>query len=449
VTVDSRTRRLAEAPVGRLLFSFSLPAIVGMVVTSLYVVIDRAFLGKAVGVDAIAGLTVCMPISFVMMAVGMLIGVGSGALVSIRMGQHREQEAEQILGNAVAMTILASLTLSAAFLLALGPLLQLFGATSRTLPYAAQFMRVVLLGSFFQYTSFGLNAIIRAEGNPRLAMMTQLINAGLNIALDAVFVWGLGFGVTGAAVATVIAQGVSALWTLAHFTSSRSVLKLRAGNVRLQWAVARPALAIGTAPFSMQMAASVVMLLANRGLSRWGGDTAIGAYGIISAVGTLLAMPVFGLNQGAQPIIGFNYGAGNMDRVRRTLKLAIVSASLFLGAASLVVQTIPATLVGCFSHDPALIRLGAHGMRVLLLVAPVVGVQIVGASFFQAIGRARMALVLALLRQVLVLIPLILLLPRVLGLEGLWWAGPISDATSTALTVVALGIQLRALPRTG
>ncbi|MFZ4580026.1 MAG: MATE family efflux transporter, partial [Myxococcota bacterium] len=385
---NERTRRLTEQPVGRLLWTFSLPAIAGMMVSSLYTVIDRLFLGNVVGADALAGLSICMPIAFVIMAVGMLIGVGSGALVSIRLGQGRKDDADAILGNAVAMALIAAVVLSTGFLLALDPLLRAFGATAHTLPYAKQFMSVILLGSFFQYASFGLNALIRAEGNPRLAMATQLINAGLNIALDALFIFGFGWGVTGAAVATVLAQGVSAVWTLAHFRSNRAVLRLRMANIRVRWSVAAPALAIGLAPFAMHLAGSVSILLLNKGLSHHGGDHAIGAYGVISSLAMLFLMPVFGIVQGAQPIIGFNYGAGNLDRVRRALKLAILSATAVVCLGFGVVQTFPAVLLAGFANDPQLVAIGTRGMHICLAMMPVVGFQVVGANFFQAIGKA-------------------------------------------------------------
>jgi putative MATE family efflux protein len=446
--MTDRTRRLAEEPVGKLLLTFSLPAIAGMMVASLYTVIDRAFLGRVVGPDAIGGLTICMPIAFVFMAVGVLIGIGSGALVSIRLGQQRKDDAEAILGGAVALTLIASVILSTVFLITLDPLLRAFGATANTLPYAKQFMRIILLGSFFQYTSFGLNAVIRAEGNPRLAMATQLINAGLNIVLDVVFIYGFGWGVPGAAAATVIAQAVSAAWTLAHFRSRRSVLRLHLGNIRVRWAVVRPALAIGLAPFCMHLAMSVTSLLMNRGLSRHGGEDAVNAYGVIGALAMLAMMPVFGINQGSQPIIGYNYGAGQYARVRRTLRLGVIAATAIMTGGFLIIEAVPAFLIRCFSpHDPALVVIGARGMRIAMLLMPVVGFQVVSANFFQAIGKARTALILTLLRQVIVLIPTLLILPRFLGLDGMWGAGPIADGVSSLLTAGALAYQLRALGR--
>jgi len=442
---DPRTARLGEERVGRLLWSFSLPAIAGTVVSSLYVVIDRAFLGNVVGADAIAGISLCMPISFVIMAFGMLVGIGSGALVSIRLGEQRRDDAELILGNAVALIAIVSVALTAIFLATLDPLLVLFGASERTLPYARQFLHVVLLGSFFQYASFGLNSVIRAEGNPRLAMLTVFINAATNIVLDALFVWALRLGVTGAATATVIAQGVSATWTLLHFRSARSVLKLRAANLRLRWTVIRAALAIGLSPFAMQIGMSVVNLLINRGLARHGGDAAISAHGVISALTMFIIMPVIGIVQGAQPILGYSYGARRLARVRETLRLAIIAATAVVCVGFAAAQAFPGALIRSFASDPRLVAVGVRGMHICLLMLPLVGFQIVSANFFQAIGKAQAALLLTLLRQVFMLIPLLLVLPRYIGLDGVWAAGPISDLASSLLTAAVLARQLRLL----
>ncbi len=443
--MDPRMRRLQEEPVGKLLWHFSLPAIAGMMVGSLYTVIDRAFLGNVVGPDALAGLSVCMPITFVMLAFGMLIGVGTGALVSIRLGQQKHAEAEVILGNATTLTLVVAVVIGGGFLLVLTPLLTLFGASPVTLPYAKQFLQIILLGSFFQYASFGLNAIIRAEGNPRLAMLTMFINASINIILDVVFVLWLDFGVPGAAVATVIAQAVSAIWTLGHFRSRRSVLRLHLKNLVPHWQIIRPALAIGLSPFVMHLGASVISLLANRGLSHYGGDVAVGAYGIISALSMLILMPVFGLNQGAQPIVGYNFGAANIARVKHTLKLSVLAATGVVLIGFVLVEAFPTALVHAFAKDPLLIQVGARGLRICLVMLPIVGFQVVSANFFQAVGKARTALVLSLLRQVIVLIPLLILLPHVMGLDGVWAAGPIADGVASLLTGFALLRELRHL----
>jgi len=440
------TRRLGEQPVGRLLLGFSIPAITGMVVGSLYTVINRAFLGNVVGPEAIAGLSICMPIAFAIMAFGVLIGTGSGALVSIRLGQQRREDAELILGQAVTIALIMAVVLTIAFRLALDPLLVLLGASPRVLPYAREFMHVILLGSVFQYLAFGINNIIRAEGNPRLAMLTMFLNAGLNIALDVLFILVFRWGVTGAAVATVMAQAASACWTLAHFRSSRSVLRLRWSAMRLRPAIVREILVLGLAPFTMHLVGSLVNLLMNRGLVRYGGDDAVSAYGVINALAMLILMPVLGIAQGAQPIIGFNHGAGLPARVRRALGLSILAATAVLLVGFAVVQTFPDALIRSFDKDARILDIGTRGMRICLALAPVIGVQIVASHFFQAIGKAKAALTLTLLRQVIVLIPLLLVLPRIWGLDGVWLSLPVSDAVSTALTAIALGWQLRLSP---
>lgn len=442
---DPRARRLGQEPIGRLLWSFSLPAVAGMVVGSLYTVVNRAFLGNVVGRDALAGISVCMPLSFIMLAFGMLIGIGSGALVSIRLGQQRQAEAEEILGNALTLTFVAALVLAPLLLQWLDPLLRLFGASDASLPYARSFMQVILLGSFFQYAGFGLNAVIRAEGNPRWAMLTMFLNAGTNIALDALFILVLGFGIRGAAAATVIAQAVGTVFTLAHFRSRRAVLRLRLRCLRPRMAIIGPALSIGLAPFAMHLAASLVSVLINRALVRHGGDDAVGAAGVINALAMLLLMPVFGLNQGAQPIIGYNFGAQRIDRVKRTLRLAIGAATAVVVVGFTLAQAIPGQLVRGFSGDAALVGIGTHAMRICFAMMPCVGFQIVAANFFQAIGQSRTALVLSLLRQVIVLMPLVLLLPARFGLDGVWAAGPVADGVASLLTALALWRELRRL----
>jgi Na+-driven multidrug efflux pump len=306
-----------------------------------------------------------------------------------------------------------------------------------------QFMRVILLGSVFQFLGFGLNSVIRAEGNPRLAMFTMLINAGLNIVLDALFVWGFRWGVTGAAVATIIAQAVGATWTLAHFTSSRSVLKLKRSAMRLRWPIVAAIIAVGLSPFLMQLSSSVINLLVNRALSKHGGDTAISAYGIIGALAMLILMPVFGINQGSQPIIGYNFGAKQLDRVKATLFWATVSATSLTTIGFTATQVFAPQMISCFADSTQLGEVGSRGLRIMLMMLPLVGGQIVVANFFQSIGQAKIALVLSLLRQVILLIPLILILPRIWGLTGVWAAAPISDAAASIATWLVVLRQLR------
>lgn len=445
--MDEKTKQLGENPVSQLLWKFSVPAIIGMIASSIYTVIDRLFVGNIVGADAIAGMSVTMPITFIMMAFGMLIGMGASPLVSIRLGEQKRDEAENILGNAFTLTLIISVLVTTLCLVFLDPLLTHFGASPHILPYGRQFISIILLGSLFNYISFGLSAVIRAEGNPRIAMMTLLINAGINIVLDFIFIYLLGYGIRGTAVATVISQAISATWVILHFRGKSNVLRLRLKYMPLRFDLIKGIFSIGMAPFSMQLTASVVIILFNQGLARYGGDAAIGAFGIINTIAMFVLMPIIGINQGAQPIIGYNYGARQLDRVKRTLKLAIVSATLLVTGGFILIQLFPTQLLGAFTSDKELISIGVHGMRLYLLVLPVVGFQIVSANFFQAIGKAGKSMLLSMLRQVIILIPLLIILPRIFHLEGVWYAGPISDFTSSLVTAVFLLAEMRILKR--
>lgn len=441
--MDEKTRQLGEKPVAQLLWNFSVPAIIGMIASSLYTVIDRLFVGNIVGADAIAGMSVTMPISFIILAFGMLIGMGAGPLVSIRLGEQKKDEAEHILGNAFTLILIISVLVTGICLVFLDPLLTHFGASPRILPYGRQFISIILWGSVFNYISFSLGAIIRAEGNPRIAMMTVLINAGINIVLDFIFIYLLGYGIRGTAVATVISQVISAAWVILHFRGKHNVLRLRLKYMPLRIDLMKGIFAIGMAPFFMQLTSSVVNILFNQSLARFGGDAAIGAFGIINIITLFILMPIFGINQGAQPIIGYNYGALNLDRVKRTLKLAIIAATLVVTAGFILVELFPAQLLGAFTSDKALLNIGTHGIRLYLLVLPVIGFQIVCANFFQAIGKAGKSLVLSLLRQVIILIPMLIILPPIFHLEGVWYAGPISDFTASLVTGIFLVAEMR------
>ncbi len=443
--MEEKTLQLANKPVSELLLNFSIPAIIGMMANSLYMVIDRLFVGNIVGADAIAGMSVTMPISFIIMAFGMLVGVGAGALVSIRLGQQQKEEAENILGNALSLLLIISVLVSGILLLTLDSLLTHFGASPDTLPYGRQFISIILYGSIFQYISFGLSAVIRAEGSPRIAMMTLLINAGINIVLDFIFIYMLGYGLQGTAVATIISQAISSCWVLLHFRGKNSVLKLKLRHMSLRPNLIKAIFAIGMAPFFMQLAASVITILFNQELAHYGGDAAIAAYGIMSTIVMFIVMPIFGINQGAQPIIGYNYGAQQFARVKQTLKLAIIVATLIVSLGFIGLELFPAQLLGSFTEDKELLTIGGHGMQLLVLAFPLVGFQVVSANFFQAIGKAGKSMILSLLRQVILLIPLLLILPRFLGLDGIWYAASASDLIAAIVTAVFLMLEIHSL----
>jgi putative MATE family efflux protein len=443
-----RSKRLGEGAIPSLLLTFSVPAVVGMLAQSLYNLVDRVVLGHAVGSLGIAGTVVAFPPMLILMGFGMLVGLGASTLISIRLGQQRRQDAERALGNAAVLSVLVLLAVSAVGLLFLDPILILFGASDEVLPYARDYMQIILLGSVFQGVGFGLNAVIRGEGSPRIAMFTMLLGAILNAVLAAFFVLGLGLGMKGAATATVIAQAVSAAWVVAYFLGGKSLLRLRLENLRLRWPTCRTILATGSPPCAMQIAAAVLNGILIHQLDAYGGVGAVSALGIVYGILLPILMPIFGINQGAQPIIGYNYGAAKFDRVRRTLLLAVTAATAITMTGFAGTMLFPEALVRLFNrNEPELISLGSHAMQVCLMMLPIVGFQIVSASYFQAIGKPGQAMVLTLSRQVFLLIPAVLVLPRYFGLDGVWAAMPVADLGSAVLTGAWLFWELRHLDR--
>lgn len=439
------TQTLGRLPVGQLLWRFSLPAIVGMLVNALYNVVDSIFVGQGVGEIGLTAVTIAFPVMLVMLAFGMLVGIGASTMVSIRLGERDQAAAEQILGNALTLIVSLSLLLSAIGLIWLDPLLVALGAEPDVLPYARTFTGIILAGNVFMHVGFGINNIIRAEGNPRLAMATMLIAAVLNTILNPLLLFGLKLGIAGSALATVISQLVTAVWVISHFFSKASVLKFRLRNLRPDRRIINDIIAIGMSPFFMQLAASIVTVIYNFSLLRYGGDLAVAAMGIVNRVTMLMLMPIFGISQGAQPIIGFNYGARQHDRVLETVKKAIYAASGLSLIGFLLVQTFPYQIVSLFNGNPQLVALSGQGLRLMLSLLPVIGFQAIAAQYFQAVGKAKYALLFTLSRQVFMLIPMILLLPQLFGLTGIWLAGPASDLASAVLTGVFLWRELRAL----
>ena len=438
------SEQLGQGRIAHLIFKFSIPAVIGMVVHSVYNIVDRIYIGWSVGGLGIAGITVVFPIMLLLMAFGTLVGLGANALISIRLGEQRKDEAELVMGNGMVLLILISLIISASGLIFMDPLLRFFGASSSILPYARDYMGIILLGSVAQSISFGMNNFIRAEGNPRTAMFTMLIGAFLNIILDPIFIFALGMGVRGAAIATVISQAVSAVWVLSYFLRGKSTLKIRVKNFRLHKAIVGRILIIGSPPFAKHIGNSGLMVLLNNSLLLYGGDLAISAMGIIHSISTLIIMPIFGISQGIQPIVGYNYGAKRYDRVLETLKLAVLAATAVGSAGFIVIMLFPGWLIGLFSgNDPELIKIGVNGLRTFMALLPVVGFQVVCSNFFQAIGKPKQAMFLSMSRQFILLIPAILILPRYMGLPGVWTAVPVADVGSSLLTLYGVLNEMR------
>lgn len=442
------SKQLGEEKVLKLLFKFSIPAIVGMVVNALYNVVDRIFIGNGVGSLGIAGITIGFPIMIFIMACGMLIGIGANSLISIRLGQNKKDEAEKILANAMVLLIGISVVVTVAGLIFMDPLLRAFGASPDVLPYAKSYMRIILIGTVFQSVGFGMNNFIRSEGQPKIAMFTMLIGAIINTVLDPLFIFVFGWGMAGAAWATILSQLVSALWVLRYFLGGSSTLKIHMKNLQLDLSAVGKIVALGSAPFAMQIAASFLNVIMNKTLFRYGGDIAISGMGVAGSILTLFLMPIFGINQGVQPIIGYNYGAKQYDRVKQALKLGILSATIIVTIGFVVTQLFPRELVALFnSGDAELIEFGARTIRIFMLCLPIIGFQIVSASYFQAVGKPKHAAFLSLSRQVLVLIPALLILPNFFGLEGALMAGPTADLISSVVTGLFIAREMKYLDR--
>ena len=437
--MNEKTKELANLPIPRLMLKFFIPAFIGVFVNAMYNIVDRIFIGQGVGSMALSGVSVTFPIMLIIMGFGMLIGIGASVLVSINLGKHDMKKAESVLGSSFLLMLLVSVLITVIGFSIKGPMLQSFGATAETIQYANDYLDIILAGTVFQVVGFSLNNIIRAEGNAKTAMFSMLISAGTNIVLNPIFIFGFGMGVKGSAYATVISMVVLTVWVLLHFRSSKAVVKLRPENIRFNWKILLEITAIGMAPFCMQIANSFVQGLINTKLIAFGGDLAVGAMGIVNSVATLIVMAIVAINMATQPIISFNYGAKSYSRVKETLRLAIISATAISILAFIMVETLPGPIVKLFnSSDPGLLKFGKDGLRLSLLALPFIGFQVVTGNFFQSMGNAKIAVLLTLLRQVIILIPLLFILPNHFGLQGIWMSMPISDFCSAIIVIFFL-----------
>ena len=439
---------LGNQPIGKLLWQYFLPAFAGVIINSLYNIVDRIFIGQGVGAFALAGLSAVFPIMLIMMAFGMLIGMGAGVRISINLGRKDLKRAELVLGNAFVLMVIVAIFITGLGFAIKDPMLRIFGTGPDTYQYANQYLNIILLGSIFNIVGFSMNNLIRSEGNAKVAMYSMLISAGTNLVLDPIFIFGLHMGVAGAAWATIISQAILCIWVIAHFTSKRAVLKLRLINFKVKKEIILYIITIGFAPFFMQLAASVVQGAFNTQLVKYGGDIAIGAMGIINSVSMLLVMSIIAINMAAQPIIGFNHGAKNHQRVKETLIMSIKAATAICLGGFLLVQLFPGAIIRLFNTDNVqLLQIGRYGLRIFLAAMPLIGFQIITGNYFQSTGKAKTAAILSLLRQVLVLIPVLLILPHYLGLSGIWLAAPISDFIAAVIVFVLLIKELKRLDR--
>lgn len=437
-----------------LLWRYAMPAIIAQVSSSLYNIIDSIFVGQGVGPMAISGLALTMPVMNLSAAFGAMVGVGSSALTSIRLGQGNKRAAELILGNVVLLNVVMGVAFMALGLIYLDDLLYLFGASDDSIPYAREFMRVILIGNVITHLYLGLNNQLRVTGYPQKAMHTMLLSVVLNLVLCPLFIFVFKWGIAGSAWATVIAQTVALGWQLHHFSNRQNFLSFRRDSFRFNWDIVRGTLSIGMAPFMMQCCACVVVIFVNNTMQHYGGDLAIGAYGIVNRVAFLFTMVVMGLNHGMQPIVGYNYGAKNYERVRRILFMTIGWATVVTTVGFLVCQLFPEYVVRLFAKEDGsgdatqLITLASHGLQTILIAFPIVGFSMVVGNFFQYIGKAKRAIILSMTRQLIFILPLLVVLPPLWGQDGVWYSIPIADTMAMLLALVLLIYQLRKLRRT-
>lgn len=420
---------LKEERVSKLLLKFSIPAILAMLVTSLYNTVDRAFIGsiKDVGALAISGLGVTMPLFTILGAFCVAIAVGGSTNISIKLGEGNKEEAERILGNTFALELVVGMLMVLIGIFFLDKILYMFGASEDTISYARDYMSVIFAGAWFNLPGFALNSAIRAEGNPKLASAIMIIGCILNLILDPILIFGFNLGIKGAAIGTVICQLVIFIWSTYYFTLGKSNLKLKMHNIKLEKKFIKPIVVIALTPFFMELAAGSIHLVTNKVLKVYGGDLAIGAMTAVTSISLMFLMPIFGLSQGMQTIIAYNYGAKQPKRTKKALFIAILASIIILAIGWTMIRLFPEVFVGIFTKDEKLLELAVNGVRINLITLPIIGISILGAVYFQSIGRAKVSMFLSLLRQVIILIPVIVLIPKMYGLNGVWMAQPIAD----------------------
>ena len=447
MTKKGNATELGTQPIGKLLMQYAIPAIIAMTATSLYNMVDSIFIGQGVGPMAISGLAITFPFMNLGAAFGAMVGVGASTLISVKLGQRDYSMAQTVLGNVVTLNVIIGVVFSIVSLLFLDPILYFFGASPDTIGYARDFMQVILLGNIFTHMYLGLNAVLRAAGHPQKAMYATINTVIINIILAPIFIYVFKWGIRGAAIATVIAQIVSLVWQFKILTNQNELLHLKKGIYSLQSKIVKNIIAIGLSPFCMNVASCFIVIFINKGLKEYDGDLAIGAYGIVNRLVFICVMIVMGITQGMQPIAGYNYGAQQYQRVNAVLKLAIIGATIMTTLTFLIGEFIPELAVRLFTTDEGLISRAAEGFRIVVLVFPIVGFQMVTSNFFQSIGMANKAIFLSLTRQLLFLLPCLIILPTFLGASGIWWSMPISDAVASAVAAVMLYKQFQSFKR--
>jgi putative MATE family efflux protein len=437
------TLDLGTKPVGRLLMHYAIPAIIAMVASSLYNMIDSIFIGQGVGPYAISGLAITFPFMNLSAAFGAAIGVGASTLISVKLGQKDYKTAENVLGNTVTLNIIVGLSFSVICLIFLDPILRFFGASDKTIPYARDFMQIILLGNVFTHMYFGLNAVLRAASKPRHAMYATIFTVVLNTLLDPLFIYTLHLGIRGAAFATILSQFLALVWQFKLFTNKKEMLHLKRGIYKLRSDLVKNIIGIGISPFSMNVCACIIVIFINNSLVNYGGDMAVGAYGIANKIAFIFVMITMGVNQGMQPIAGYNYGSQQIDRLMKVLKYAIVVATIVMTTGWLIAMLLPYPCARMFTTDQTLIEMSIKGIRINMLMFPIIGYQMVITNFFQSIGKAKISMFLSLSRQLLLLLPLLIILPPIFKVDGVWASLPASDFLSAIVAAVFMAFYMK------
>ena len=443
--MDSKqaTLELGTKPVGRLLMQYALPAIVAMVAASLYNMVDSIFIGQGVGVLAISGLAITFPFMNLSAAFGAAIGVGSSAFLSVKLGQRDYDIANKILGNCVMLNIIIGVAFGGVGLLFLDPILRFFGASDATLPYAYEYMVIILLGNAITHLYFGLNAVLRSAGKPRTAMYITIFTVVINAIMDPLFIYTLNLGIRGAAYATILSQVIALTWQWRLFSDKNEFLHFDYTKFRIEMPIVRNIISIGISPFAMNACACLVVIFINNSLMQYGGDMAVGAYGISNRLCFVFVMVTMGVCQGMQPIAGYNYGAQNYNRMFEVLKLAVIAGTAICAVGFFIAMFLPEQCAMLFTTDKELIEKSVVAMRYNMALFLIIGAQMVITNFFQSIGKAKVSIFLSLSRQMLILVPLIAILPPLMGLGGIWLALPVSDGLAAIMAYVMLWVYVK------
>ena len=441
------TLELGTKPVGKLLMQYSIPAIIAMTAASLYNMVDSIFIGQGVGPMAISGLAITFPFMNLTAAFGAAIGVGASTCISVKLGQRDYSSANRILGNTFTLNLIVGIAIGVICLVFLDPILRFFGASNQTIVYARDYMEVILAGNVFSHMYFGLNAVLRSASKPRHAMSATIFTVVINTLLDPIFIYTFQLGIRGAAYATILSQILALIWQMKLFNNKKELIRFTSGTYRLQKDLVRNIIGIGMSPFAMNVCACIVVIFINKGFVAYGGDLAVGAYGIDNRVAFFFIMITMGVTQGMQPIAGYNYGSQQLDRLMEVLRYSVYAGVAVMTTGFLVAMFLPELCVRMFTSDETLIAMAVRGIRIDMAAFPVVGYQMVVTNFFQSIGKAKISMFLSLSRQLLFLIPLLIVLPPQLGVDGVWLSLPVSDVIAAIVAAVMMFIYMKKFNR--